>query len=165
MNITFDINTQEGDKLIVSLFSYPFLSQSIGVTNGMEIVEISITRETGTGVVPVKVFGEIAKKLINIADNDPNVIFYYFCDATDEIPKQRNNRRTRCQDYRNELFKLVFQRYYNLAKDNWFDNEVRMPSEDSNYFAHFLIREQHSDVIELLKKEVMNNFQEIISLK
>ena len=78
MNITFDINTQEGDKLIVSLFSYPFLSQSIGVTNGMEIVEISIARETGTGVVPIKVFGEIAKKLINIADNDPDVIFYYF---------------------------------------------------------------------------------------
>ena len=151
--------------MIVSLFSYPFLSQSIGATHGVEIVEISVAREKGNGVVPIKVFGEIAKKLINIADNDQDVIYYYFCDATDEIPNQRASKRTKCQDYRNELFKLIFQRYYSLAKDNWFDNEIRMHFEDSNYFAHFLIREQHSDVIELLKTEVMNDFQEIISSK
>lgn len=45
MNLSFDINTQGGDKIIVSLSSsYPAFP---GIALGFELIEVSIIREKG----------------------------------------------------------------------------------------------------------------------
>ena len=59
MNLSFDINTQEGDKIIVSLSSsYPAFP---GIALGFELIEVSIIREKGEGPVKVEVFGKIGQ--------------------------------------------------------------------------------------------------------
>jgi len=50
MNLSFDINTQEGDKVVVSLSSsYPYLKSIFPtLSQEFELVEVSIIREKGS---------------------------------------------------------------------------------------------------------------------
>jgi len=169
MNLSFDVITKEGDKIIVSLTSfYPYIKELIGdVFPQLEIVEISIVRESGTNPIKIEVFGKIAQVLISIAQDNPNTILYYFCDLTQQIPCQRIGRNLSYQEYRNNLFKLIFQRYNNESKEHWSDIEIELKSTQSEQtlFAHFLLRDQHLPLVDILRNEVLSNFKTISEQK
>ena len=97
MNLSFDINTQEGDKVIVSLVSsYPYLRDiaPAGIPD-FELLEVSIIRDKGTKPVKMEIFGKIADILISIAEDNPDGILFYFCDIIEGIPSQRPNKTRR----------------------------------------------------------------------
>lgn len=169
MNLSFDVTTREGDKVIVSLTSfYPYIAKLVGDRfPQLEIVEISIVRESGMNPIKMEVFGKIAQVLISLAQDNPNTILYYFCDTTDSLPRQRAGRPISSQVYRNELFKLLFLRYSSLAKDRWSDIEIEMHSTqpELTLFAHFLLRDKHLPLVDILRAEVLNNFQSISEQK
>lgn len=169
MNLSFDVITREGDKVIVSLTSfYPYISELIGDKFPLlEIVEIAIVRESGMASIKMEVFRKIAEILIDIAQDNPNTILYYFCDMSESLPNQRIGRNLSSQEYRNNLFKLLFQRYSGQASEHWSDVEVEMRSTkpDLTMYAHFLLRDQHLPLVEILKGEVFNNFNTILEQK
>ena len=161
MNITFDVNTEKGDKIVVSLFSYPCLSNVLFSNN--EVLEINIERIKGESVILLEVFGKIAKTLINIADNNPDVLFYYFCDTSESIPKQRNNKKG--DVYRHELFSLLFERYSKLSEESWIDKPIKLEWEQETYYIHILLRKKHKRFIDILEKEIKDGFKTIINEK
>ena len=142
MNLSFDVITREGDKVIVSLTSfYPYISELIGdIFPLLEIVEIAIVRESGMASIKMEVFRKIAEILIDIAQDNPNTILYYFCDMSESLPNQRIGRNLSSQEYRNNLFKLLFQRYSGQASEHWSDVEVEMRSTkpDLTMYAHII---------------------------
>ena len=166
MNLSFDIITQEGDKVIVSLVSlYPYLREIApdGVPD-FELLEVSIIRAKGTKTIKMDVFGKIADILISIAEDNPEGILFYFCDIVEGIPNQRSNKLIASHEYRNELFKLLFKRYSPKAKEHWSDIEVVLESDSPKLemYAHFLLRDKHLPLADFLRGEVQNSF-EIIS--
>ena len=60
-------------------------------------------------------------------------------------------------EYRNYLFKLLFQRYREKASEQWSDIEVILRSQEPllEMYAHFLVRDRHLPLVELLRKEVL----------
>lgn len=76
MNLSFDINTQEGDKVIVSLSSsYAYLKELFpSKADEFELLEVSIIRESGSNPISVEVFGKIADILVSIAEENPQTI-------------------------------------------------------------------------------------------
>jgi hypothetical protein len=169
MNLSFDINTQEGDKVVVSLSSsYPYLKDIFPAqSQEFELVEVSIIRENGNSPIKVEVFGRIADILISIAEDNPTSILFYFCDIVEGIPHPRTGRDIPSHEYRNLLFKLLFQRYCEKASEHWSDIEVILRSQEPllEMYAHFLVRDRHLPLVELLRKEVQNNFETITGQK
>ena len=169
MNLSFDVITREGDKVVVSLISfYPYISELVGDKfPQLEIVEITIVRESGMNPIKMAVFRKIAEILIDIAQDNPNTILYYFCDMSETLPNQRAGRDLTSQEYRNNLFKLLFQRYSSQAIEHWSDVEVEMRSKEPDLmlYAHSLLRDQHLPLAEFLKDEVLNNFNTILEQK
>ena len=169
MNLSFDINTQEGDRIIVSLSSsYSWLYEIVPVDAvDFEIVEVSIIREKGMGPVPVAVFGRIADILVDIAEDNQNTILFYFCDIVEGIPRTRPGRKILSHEYRNALFKLLFQRYRSKAREHWSDIEINLLSNDPpiELYAHFLLRDRHLPLVDILRNEVRNNFETISEQK
>ena len=169
MNLSFDINTHEGDKVIVSLSSsYPYLKDIFPAqSQEFELVEVSIIREKGNGPIKIEVFGKIADILISIAEDNPITILFYFCDIVEGIPHSRTGRDIPSHEYRNYLFKLLFQRYCEKASEHWSDIEVILRSQEPQLemYAHFLVRDRHLPLVELLRKEVLNNFETITGQK
>ena len=169
MNLSFDIYTQEGDKVIVSLSSsYAYLKDIIPEhAIDFELLEVSIIREVGRNPIKVEVFGKIADILVSIAEENPHTILFYFCDIVEGIPHLRQGKGIPSHEYRNELFKLLFSRYCERAKEHWSDIEVVLKSMDPplEMYAHFLVRDRHLPLVDLLKSEVQNNFETISNQK
>lgn len=169
MNLSFEINTQEGDKVIVSLYSsYPYLKDLFpNISQSFEIVEVSIIREKGNSPIKVDIFGKIADIIISIAEDNPNTVIFYFCDIIEGIPHLRTGRSIPSHEYRNYLFKLLFQRYCEKASEHWSDIEVILKSQDPQLemYAHFLVRDRHLPIVDLLRNEVLNNFKSITEEK
>ena len=169
MNLSFDINTQEGDKVIVSLVSsYPYLRDIAPASiPEFELLEVSIIRDKGTKPVKMEVFGKIADILISIAEDNPDGILFYFCDIIEGIPSQRPNKTMMSHEYRNELFKLLFKRYSPNAKDHWSDIEVVLESDSPKLemHTHFLLRDKHLPLVDFLRSEIKNNFDLISDQK
>lgn len=169
MNLSFDVITREGDKIVVSLNSfYPYISELIGdLFPQLEIVEITIVRETGNNPIKMEVFGKIAQVLISIAQDNPDTILYYFCDMTEALPHLRPGRTLSYQEYRNNLFKQLFQRYCSKSNEHWTDIEVEMRSTqlEQTLYAHFLLRDKHLPLVDILRNEVLNNFKSISDQK
>ena len=128
-------------------------------------MEVSIVRERGTGPIKMEVFGKIAEIIISIVENNPNSVLFYFCDFSEEIPYQR--RRAYSHKYRNDLFKLLFLRYNNLASEHWSDIEIILQSDEPKLelYSHILLRDRHLPIIELLRKEISDNFKAITEQK
>lgn len=169
MNLSFDINTQEGDKVIVSLVSsYPYLNEiaPVGVPE-FELLEVSIIRDREAGPIKISVFGRIADILISIAEDNPNGVLFFFCDIVEGIPNQRPNKSIASHEYRNRLFKLLFERYSPKAKDHWSDIEVVLESDSPRIemYTHFLLRDKHLPLVEFLQGEIQNNFELISEQK
>lgn len=164
MNITFDVNTDEGDKIVVSLFSYPFLPENL-TSDKIEIVEININREAGYNTIMPKTFKRIAEKLIQIAEMNENIIYYYFCDSNEAIPYKRHNDKSTVQCYRDRLFSSMFLRYSKVAKEIWTDNRVVMNNDEITYYAHFITRKSHDLFIKEIEKEINNDFNLISDSK
>ncbi len=169
MNLSFDINTQEGDRIIVSLFSsYSWLKEIVPAgADDFEIVEVSIIREKGSHSIPVAVFGKISDILVSIAEDNPNTILFYFCDIVEGIPHTRPGKHILSHEYRNTLFKLLFQRYQSKAREHWSDIEIILLSNNPpvELYAHFLLRDKHLPLVNFLKEEVRNNFEAIADQK
>lgn len=169
MNLSFEVISREGDKVVVSLTSfYSYVKELTGdLFPHLEIVEITIIRESGMNPVKMEVFGKIAQVLISLAQDNPDTVLYYFCDMTEELPNERSNRTLSYQEYRNNLFKLLFQRYCKDAQEHWSDIEVEMRSTqlEQTYYAHFLLRDKHLPLVDILRNEVLNNFKTISEQK
>lgn len=71
------------------------------------------------------------------------------------------------QEYRNNLFKLLFMRYNSEAQEHWSDIEIELKSTqtEQTLFAHFLIRDHHLHLVDILRNEVMSNFKSISEQK
>lgn len=169
MNLSFDINTREGDIIIVSLSSsYAYLKELLpDQSEAFEVLEVSLIRKAGDNPIKMEVFGKIADILLSIAEENPHTILFYFCDIVEGIPRLRTGKGIQAHKYRNELFKLLFARYCKRAQEHWSDIEVILKSTDPflEMYAHFLVRDKHLTLIDLLKAEVQNNFQAISDQK
>lgn len=111
MYLSFDINTREGDKVLVSLSSsYSYIHDVLPADiPDFDIVEVSIIRECGSSPV----------------------------------------------------------RYKALASEHWSDIEVVLQSDTPKLemYAHFLLRDRHLPLVEILRKEVRSNFEAISNQK
>ncbi len=132
-----------------------------------ELLEVSIIREAGRGPIKVEVFGKIADILVSIAEENPHTVLFYFCDIVEGIPGLRPGKDIPSHEYRNELFKLLFTRYCEKAKEHWSDIEIVLKSMEPplEMYAHFLVRDRHLPLVDLLRSEVENNFQAISEQK
>lgn len=169
MNLSFEINSQEGDKVIVSLFSsYSYLKDLLpDYSQNFELVEVSIIRKEGEAPIKVEIFGKIADILVSIVEDNPNTVLFYYCDIVEDIPHPRSGRNISSHKYRNNLFKLLFQRYSDKASERWSDIEVILRSQEPRMemYAHFFVRDKHLPIVDLLRNEVLNNFKMISEQK
>lgn len=164
-----DIETLEGDKLVVSLcYNYPFIKETLPVDyQYLDVVEIGIDRMEGDNSITPITFQAIVQRIIDELNGHPEVILYYFCNVSEDIPNFRESRGITAQEYRNRLFKSLFRRYSKSLPEPCRDVEIEMPDTETGvtYYIHILIRESQVAVLEPLRTEIENNFNIIIAMK
>jgi len=169
VNLSFSKQIKEGDAIVVSLCSlYTDIESVIGSCPDchFELINIDIVRENGESTVPVGALGDICRTLTKILDDTPDAVAYYFCDYLTPIPGMRERDGTSCQNYRNRLFKLLFQKFSKDSKEKWEDREVIIQNTDTDdLYAHLIYRDRHKAVIDALVEEINNDSDVILSQK
>ncbi len=161
MNISFEIRTYEGDELIVSLSSsYDFVKELVGSRGlpDIEIIDMSIVRKSGHSRVSIMALREIVTRVADIISSSPDSVLFYLCDPVEPIPNSRPTRCGLCQQYRDRLFSLMFERFGQESGVGWYDHRIVADIHGEPQFAHLIFREDHKEAISLLVEEAQSIF-------
>jgi hypothetical protein len=128
----------------------------------IDISELIIERISGDSTTGQEVLHDITGWVVELFASNPNLIIYYSCDDMTPIPsrnKNSDNKNMPVNEYRSRLFTHIFDSY---MTSHQVSGVINTPIQLDNYengigyslFFHFIAREIHSDIVELLKEDI-----------
>ena len=131
----------------------------------IDISELMIDRIQGDETTEQDILHDITGWVADIFASNPNLVIYYSCDDMMPIPSRNSsskNSHLLVNEYRSKLFSHIFDTYIASHQVTGVTNTpIRLDNyqNGSGYsiFIHFIARDCHSDLIELLK----NNIKEV----
>ena len=128
----------------------------------IDISELIIERISGESTTAQDVLHDITGWVAELFASNPNLIIYYSCDDMTPIPSRNKNSENKdmpVNEYRSKLFTHIFDSY---MASHQVSGVINTPIRLDNYengmgyslFFHFIAREIHSDIVEMLKKDI-----------
>lgn len=128
----------------------------------IDVSELIIERISGESTTGQDVLHDITGWIAEMFASNPNLIIYYSCDDMSPIPsrnKNSDNRDMPVNEYRSRLFSHIFDTY---MTSHQVSGVINTPIQLDNYengvgyslFFHFIARDIHSDVVEMLKADI-----------
>jgi hypothetical protein len=136
--------------------------QKILAERKIDISELIIERISGESTTGQDVLHDITGWIAEIFASNPNLIIYYSCDDMTPIPsrnKNSDNKDMPVNEYRSRLFSHIFDTY---MMSHQVSGVINSPIQLDNYedgigyslFFHFIARDIHSDIVEMLKADI-----------
>lgn len=101
---------------------------------------------------------EIVSKATDILLSSPDAVLFYFCDFSEQIPHVRHSRDLLCQEYRDRLFKAMFERFCQNSCEDWNDYRIEAIIHGAPQYVHLIFRDEHKEVISVIGQEIKNMF-------
>lgn len=166
MKIVFDVEALEGDVFRVILSSGDdafFASERFFEAKGIDvdIVEIDLERVKGENPATLSVLRSIADGIGRCFMHNQRAVLYYYCDDMNDVPSIGvRNQGMWPQEYRSQLFGLMFRRYVeqnNLSEDI-VDVSITIQQDARPLYMHLIARNKHVAYLEQLKEYIIENF-------
>lgn len=146
----------------VDIEALPERILSVLTERNIDISELMIERISGESTTGQEVLHDITGWVAELFASNPNLIIYYSCDDMTPIPSRNtnsNNKDIPVNAYRSKLFTHIFDTYMTSHQVSGVTNT---PIQLDNYedgvgyslFFHFIARDIHSDVVEMLKEDI-----------
>jgi hypothetical protein len=140
----------------------PVHIQQVLSNRKIDISELIIERVSGESTTGQEVLHDITGWIAEMFASNPNLIIYYSCDDMTPIPsrnKNSDNRDMPVNEYRSRLFSHIFDTY---MTSHQVSGVINTPIQLDNYengvgyslFFHFIARDIHSDIVEILKADI-----------
>ncbi|GEM_PF-1273665 len=163
MRITFKVESAEGVYL-VSLSSGQdafFSSNNISETfsKKVEIIEVDLKRVSGNLPTSLHTLSLISEGIGRYFISNDKAVLYYYCDDLADVPKSNRKSEVWPQEYRSQLFSMMFQRF--LIKHDMvdvIDLTVMIEQGDRPLYMHLIARKEHSIFIEEIKRYIIENY-------
>ncbi len=141
---------------------FPNHIQQILADRKIDISELIIERISGDSTTGQDVLHDITGWIAGMFASNPHLIIYYSCDDMTPIPsrnKYSDNKDMPVNEYRSRLFSHIFDTFMTSHQVSGVTNT---PIQLDNYengigyslFFHFIARDIHSDIIEMLKNDI-----------
>ena len=132
------------------------------ISRKIDISELIIERISGESTTGQDILHDITGWVAELFASNPNLIIYYSCDDMTPIPSRNINSENKdmpANEYRSRLFTHIFDSY---MTSHQVSGVINTPIRLDNYengmgyslFFHFIAREIHSDIIEMLKEDI-----------
>ena len=136
--------------------------QKILTSRNIDISELMIERISGESTTGQDILHDITGWVAELFASNPNLIIYYSCDDMTPIPSRNinsDNKDMPVNEYRSKLFTHIFDSY---MISHQVSGVINTPIQLDNYedgvgyslFFHFIAREIHSDIVEMLKEDI-----------
>lgn len=128
----------------------------------IDISELIIERISGESTTGQDILHDITGWVAELFASNPDLIIYYSCDDMTPIPSRNKNSENKdmpVNEYRSKLFTHIFDSY---MASHQVSGVINTPIRLDNYengmgyslFFHFIAREIHSDIVEMLKEDI-----------
>ncbi len=146
----------------VNIEVLPERIHKILTSRNIDISELMIERISGESTTGQDILHDITGWVAELFASNPNLIIYYSCDDMTPIPsrnKNSDNKDMPVNEYRSRLFTHIFDSY---MISHQVSGVINTPIQLDNYedgvgyslFFHFIAREIHSDIVEMLKDDI-----------
>lgn len=162
MNASFSIQSSNGDSLRIGVSNadHAFLSEKINTllkNANVEIIEILLQRMKGEENVGIDVLSKIADVIGDFFLENENGILFYYCDDLLTIPTSRHDCLP--QEYRNNLFSLLFQRFCQKRNINHIhDMKICIDAVGNPLYMHFIARDKHLYLLEEISEDMVKSY-------
>ena len=162
MKLTFSLRYGQTDEYLIRLSSVDlkdFLSAEVAesISRRVEVVEIGLERIRGDRISNIRILMQIAEIIAHFFVQNDNVILYFFCDDLNDV--ERRDMDISPQEFRSVLFSRMFERY--AMAHGLYDIEnttICIDSSGWKNFIHFISRDGHKNLIDLLRADINNNY-------
>lgn len=166
MNASYSIVKKDNEYRIlltpVNIEVLPEHILNVLTSRKIDISELIIERISGESTTAQDVLHDITGWVAELFASNPNLIIYYSCDDMTPIPSRNKNSENKdmpVNEYRSKLFTHIFDSY--MASHQVL-GVINTPIQLDNYengmgyslFFHFIAREKHSDIVEMLKEDI-----------
>ena len=136
---------------------------SVLTERNIDVSELMIERISGETTTGQDVLHDITGWIAEMFASNPNLIIYYSCDDMTPIPSRNTNSGNKeipVNAYRSKLFTHIFDTY---MASHQVSGVTNTPIQLDNYengvgyslFFHFIARDIHNDVVEMLKEDII----------
>ena len=158
MEITFSIKYHEKNELRVSLSTFSKESLGAELSNqlgNVELVDVTLFRQSGDLRANWNTLNRVVVQIGRILHENPDCIFYYYCDEINPIPKMRDSHDLTPAEYRNRLFSILFRKGASLfPKDCLIDDLITIETEQGVAYIHLIYRSNLTDKASIIKEEL-----------
>lgn len=167
MEVAYSIVQKDNEyRIMLTSVNIEVLSehiQSVLACRKIDISELMIERISGKSTTGQDILHDITGWIAELFASNPNLIIYYSCDDMTPIPSRNKNSENKdmpVNEYRSKLFTHIFDSY---ITSHQVSGVINTPIQLDNYengvgyslFFHFIARDVHSDIVEMLKDDIM----------
>lgn len=167
MEVSYSIIQKENEYRIlltpVDTGDLPNYIQEALSSKNIDVSELIIERISGDSTTGQDILHDITGWVAELFASNPNLIIYYSCDDMNPIPsrnKKGGNKNIPVNAYRSKLFTRIFDTYMTSHQVTGVTNTpIQLDNYDDNgigysLFFHFIARDTHSDIVEMLVKDI-----------
>lgn len=154
------LSTDEGDVYHITLSedTVLFSQDTLKIINGVKVIGIDLRRLVGNSPTGHDMLAAIEKVIADFFLEYDNVMIFYYCDFINPIPHTKKTSMPP-QEYRSNLFRLMFERYVSLHDiDDVHLSVITAKGIDDNYFFHLIYRECHAHLAPVISKDIKEGY-------
>ena len=154
------LSTDEGDVYHITLSedTVLFSQETLKIINGVRVVGIDLRRLVGISPNGHEVLAAIEKVIADYFQDYDNVMLFYYCDFINPIP-HTNKTSMPPQEYRSNLFKLMFERYVSLHDiDDVHLSVITAKGIDDTFYFHLIYRERHAHLASVISQDIKEGY-------
>ena len=162
MQFTLSFRYEGTEEYLIRLSSVDlprFLSKDVAlrVAEQVEVVEICLERIRGSKPTSITILMHMSRIIAKFFEQNDNVILYFFCDDLNDIPRRQKDMSP--QEFRSKLFSQMFCRCSKMQHIQAVENiSICIDSSGWKNFIHFLVREKHKPIMEMIQRDVIEGF-------
>lgn len=154
------LSTDEGDVYHITLSedTILFSQDTLKIINGVKVVGIDLRRLVGSSPTGHDMLAAIEKVIADFFLEYDNVMIFYYCDFLNPIPHTKKTSMPP-QEYRSNLFRLMFERYVSLHDiDDVHLSVITVKGIDDTYYFHLIYRECHAHLAPVISQDIKEGY-------
>lgn len=154
------LSTDEGDIYHITLSedTILFSQDTLKIINGVKVVGIDLRRLVGSSPTGHDMLAAIEKVIADFFMEYDNVMIFYYCDFLNPIPHTKKTSMPP-QEYRSNLFRLMFERYVSLHDiDDVHLSVITAKGIDDTYYFHLIYRERHAHLAPIISQDIKEGY-------
>lgn len=154
------LTSDEGDSYLITISEDTtfFSKETLQIIGNVKVTGIDLQRLKGIAPTSVEMLTAIGNIIADYFLSHNDVMIFYYCDFINRIP-HTSKKNVPPQEYRSNLFKLMFERYMSTHNvDNVHLSVITVQGVEETFYFHLIYRECHAHLAPIISQDINEGY-------